>query len=151
MERPRIAINAAVLAAAIRIETCLKTYVGTGIASDDRFGSIAKILCNAAGLLGFVRSGVHNIEVVNINVQSFEPIGRTPGSPPSTDDLAALRSLVNDRAKFLLRRHLLSSHEHIAMSSAFHHHSHYSNTVFVILGCGVISLRAWSNEVMLLS
>jgi len=149
--RPGVTVNATMLASAIGIETCLKTDIRAVIASDDRFGSVTKILCSAAGLLVSVGVDVDNIEVINIDVQCFEPIGRTPGSPPPTDGLAALRRLVNDRAKFLLRRHLLSSHEHIAMSSAFHHHSDYSNTVFVILGCGVISLRAWSNEVMLLS
>src|SRR5213592_2600127 len=105
------------LAAAIRIETCLKTHIGAGVTSDDRFGSVAKILCSEAGLLAFVRGDVDNIEVINIDVQSFEPIGRTPGSPPPTDGLAALRSLVNDRSEFLLRRHILSSHEHIILSN----------------------------------
>ncbi len=115
--RPGVTVNAAVLATAVGIETCLEAYIGTAIASDDRFGSVTKILCSAAGPLVSVRVDVDNIEVINIDVQSFEPIGRTPGSPPPTDGLAALRSLVNDRSEFLLRRHILSSHEHIILSN----------------------------------
>ena len=84
-------------------------------------------MCSAARLLVSVRVDIDNIEVINIDVQCFEAIGRTPGSPSATDGFAALRSLVNHGPKFLLRRHLISSHEHIAMSSAFPHHSRDSN------------------------
>src|SRR5206468_71631 len=83
--RPGVTVNATMLASAIGIETCLKTDIGADVTSDDRLGSVTKILCSAAGPLVSVRVDVDNIEVININVQSFEPIGRTPGSPPPTD------------------------------------------------------------------
>jgi len=44
MERPRVAVNAPVLAAAIRVEASFEAYIRAAIASDNRFRSIAKIL-----------------------------------------------------------------------------------------------------------
>src|SRR6516164_4246803 len=93
------------LASAIGIETCLKTDIRAVIASDDRFGSVAKILCSGAGPLISVRVGVDNIEVINIGVQCFEPICWTPGSPAPTDRFEALRRLLNDRPEFLFLCH----------------------------------------------
>ena len=103
MGRPGVTVNATMLASAIGIETCLKTDIRAAIASDDRFGFVAKILRSAARPLVSVRVGVDNIEVINIDVKSFEAIGRTPGSPPPTDGLAALRSLLDDGPEFLFR------------------------------------------------
>ena len=68
MARTRVAVNAAVLAATIGIETCLKTDIRAVIASDGRFGSVTKILCSAAWPLVSVRVDVDNIEVINIDV-----------------------------------------------------------------------------------
>ena len=48
MRRPRVAIDTAVLAAAIRIQTCLEADIGTGIARNDRFCVVAKKLRFAA-------------------------------------------------------------------------------------------------------
>src|SRR5207244_8096127 len=50
-------------------------------------------------------------------MQLFEPIGRAPGRASPADGRIALWRLLNNRPEFLCRRHVLSSHEHIAMSS----------------------------------
>lgn len=44
MRRPRVAINAAVLATAIRIQARLKTDVRTVVAADDRLGEVLEKL-----------------------------------------------------------------------------------------------------------
>src|SRR2546430_318868 len=60
---PCVAVNAPVLAAAIRVEACFEAYIRAAIASDNRFGSIAKILRCAPGLLLCVGIDVDDIDV----------------------------------------------------------------------------------------
>src|SRR5215471_3019739 len=117
MCRPRITIDASVLAAAIWIQTCFETHIGAAIASNDRFCPVAKILCLSPGRLLGATINVDKIIVSQIDVQLFEPICRAPGSAAPAHGRVALRRLLDDRPEFLSGRHVLSSPEHIEMSS----------------------------------
>src|SRR5215475_11052752 len=50
-------------------------------------------------------------------MQFFKSIGRTPRGAASASWSETLRLLCNDRPEFIFRRHGLSSHEHIDLSS----------------------------------
>ena len=63
MRWPGVAVNATVLAAAIRIQACFEAHIRAAIARDNRFGSIAKILRYTPGPLLCVRIGVDDIDV----------------------------------------------------------------------------------------
>ena len=105
MGRPRVTLDAAVLAAAIRIQARFETDVGTIVSSDDRFRSVTKILCRTSRLFLGGRIDIHTINVRQIDVQLFEPIGRAPRCATPADGNGALRRLRNDRPEFLFRRH----------------------------------------------
>ena len=66
MRRPGIAINAAMLATTIRVQTCFKANIGTLVASDDRFGGITKILCTPAWSFGVRPRNQLNVSVVDL-------------------------------------------------------------------------------------
>ncbi len=117
MSRPRVTIDAAVLAPAIWIQARLKTHVWAAVASDNRFRSVAKILRLAPRLFVSGRINIDTINVGQIDMQLFEPISRTPGGASPMEGRIALWFLSNDRPEFLFRRHVTSSHERIALSS----------------------------------
>src|SRR5262249_14589979 len=52
-------------------------------------------------------------------MQFLEAICRTPGGTTPANWRVTLRSLLNNRAEFRLRGHVLSSHEHISTSKEF--------------------------------
>src|SRR5882724_5370637 len=106
------------LATTIGIQTRFKAYVRAVVVGDDCLCAVAKKLRLALRLPAVIRIGIDNIEVVNIDMQLFESIGRTPGSSPSMDRLAALRSLLN-HGREVSPRHDTSSHEHISLSRCF--------------------------------
>ena len=66
------------LAASIRIKACLEADIWTVVTSDDRFGSVAKILRLASRSLFRSRSDIDNIEIILIDVQFLEAICGTP-------------------------------------------------------------------------
>jgi hypothetical protein len=83
-------------------------------------------------------------------VELFETICRAPGCTTSADRLATLRRLFNDRPKFLLCRHVLSSHEHIAVSSEFFHYSGAPILQAVpSAGISVGVMESWSDAAIL--
>ena len=112
---PRITINAAVLAASIGIKACFKADIWTVVTSDNRFGSVAKILRCAARSLFCSKGDIDNIAIILIYMQFLEAICGTPRCATSANGLAALCSLLNNRPVVLC--HGISSHEHIAVSS----------------------------------
>ena len=85
MGRPRVTINAAVLAAAIWIQARFETDVGTVVPSDDRLRPIPKILCRTPRLLLSRRIKIDTINVGHIDMQLFEPICRAPGRATPAD------------------------------------------------------------------
>src|SRR6266446_5724614 len=111
MRRPRIAINAAVLATAIRIQARLETNIGAVIARNNRLRIIAKKLCRALWppLL------VVKIDIVKIDMQFFETIGWTPGSAAAMNRRVTLLRLLDNRPifQFLRACHMIGSYEHI--------------------------------------
>src|SRR5207247_9187244 len=64
-----------------RFETDIRTVVP----SDDRFGSITKILCRPPRLFVSSRINIDRINVGQIDMQLFEPIGRAPGRASPAD------------------------------------------------------------------
>ena len=78
MCRARVTIDAAVLSPAIGIEACLETDIGAAVSSDDRFGSVAKILRGAALLLLGTNITIYNIYVGQIQMQFLESVCRAP-------------------------------------------------------------------------
>jgi hypothetical protein len=104
------------LAAAIRIQARFETDVGTVVPRDDRFRSITKVLRRTPRLFLSGSINIDKINVGEIDMQLFEPIGRTPRCATSVDGHGALRRLLNDRPEFVFRRHSISSHEHIVLS-----------------------------------
>ena len=119
MCRPGVTVNAAVLAPAIGIEARLETDIGAIVPSDDRFGSITKILCRAPRLFRCGNINIDRINVGQIDVQLFEPIRRAPGRATPSKGCVALRRFEDHRFKLFVRRHVISSHEHITLSSKF--------------------------------
>src|SRR5437667_12450248 len=97
MRRPRVAINAAVLATPIGIQARLETDIRAVITRNDRFRAVTKILCLASRPLPWHavavrrrlrvqidldnsdKSRERGIDIVKIDMQLFETIGRTPG------------------------------------------------------------------------
>ena len=127
--RPRITINAAVLAAAIRIQARFKANIRTVIAGDDRSRSVAKILRRAPRLsLRSRRIDIDDVDVGQIDMQFFESICRAPGRATPANGGVALRRFHDYRTEFLFRRHRISSHEHIPMSSKSFNCSCYTAT-----------------------
>src|SRR5262249_21913659 len=117
MSRPRVTIDAAVLAPAIWVQACFEAHIGTVVPSDDRFRSVAKILRLVPRLFVRGRINIDTINVSQVNMQFFESIGRTPGGASPAKGRIALGCLLDDRPELVFRRHLLRSHEHIVMSS----------------------------------
>ena len=117
MSRPRVTIDAAVLAPTIWIQARLKTHVWAAVASDNRFRSVAKILRRRPRLFVSGRINIDTINVGQIDMQLFEPVSRTPGGASPMEGRIALWFLANDRPEFLFRRHVTSSHERITLSS----------------------------------
>ena len=114
--RPGIAIDAAVLAAAIRIEARLESDIGTIVASDDRFRDVAKILRLPARPFFALGIDIDNIRIVKIEMEFFEPISRAPRCATPVDGRTALRRLIDNRDQLPIC-HETSSHEHIRLSS----------------------------------
>src|SRR5205823_11771829 len=85
VSRPRVTINAAVFAAAIWVQARFETDIRTVVPSDDRFGSITKILCRPPRLFVSSRINIDRINVGQIDMQLFEPIGRAPGRASPAD------------------------------------------------------------------
>jgi hypothetical protein len=94
-----------VLAAAIWIQARFETDIGTGVPSDDRFGSITKILCRPPRLSLSGRINIDTINIGQIDMQFFEPICRAPGCATPADGHGALGRLLNDRPEFLFLFH----------------------------------------------
>src|SRR5262249_11652960 len=117
MSRPRVTIDAAVLAPAIWVQACFEAHIGTVVPSDDRFRSVAKILRLVPRLFVRGRINIDTINVSQVNMQFFESIGRTPGGASPAKGRIALGCLLDDRPELVFRRHELRSHEHIVMSS----------------------------------
>src|SRR5438552_11459042 len=125
MRRPRVTINAAVLATAIRVHARLETDIRTAIARDDRFRAIAEKLRRPPRPHRVARVGIDNIDIIMIDMELFETICRAPRRAAAADRRRTLRRLFNDRPIFLRTSLLhfrasgrvLSSHEHIALSS----------------------------------
>ena len=119
MCRPRITINAAVLATAIRIQACLKADIRAVVAGDDRLRTVAKELRNASRPFLIVKIAVNNIDILEINMQFVETVCRAPRRASSANRLRALRRFSNDRPIILSHLpHLVSSHEHKPLSSS---------------------------------
>ena len=94
------AVNAAVLATAIRVDANFKTDIRTLIPRDDRLRPIAKKLRFTPRFWFRTRIFVDNVCVGNVDVEFFETIGWTPGRAPAVDCLTALRRLVDYRDEF---------------------------------------------------
>jgi hypothetical protein len=124
MRWPREAIDAAVLATAVRIYARLKTDIRAVVPRDDCLGEVAKELRLRPRLL-FVFTGridLHHIGIAEIDMQFLEAVGRIPGSAPAMDRRRGRRRFLHDRNELsfcLLASfgHPLSSHEHIGVSS----------------------------------
>jgi hypothetical protein len=121
--RPRVTINAAVLAPAIRIQARFESDVRTRIAGDNRFRSVAKILRRTSRCLFGFGLSVDDGSVSEIDMEFFKSIGGTPRRAAAPDCRTALRRFDDQRLKLLGRRHGLSSHEHITASSKSSHQS----------------------------
>src|SRR6266446_3833117 len=130
MRRPRVTINAAVLATAIWVYARFETNIRTVIPRDDRLGSVAKKLCRALWPPLLVvqididnshRSCERGIDIVKIDMQLFEPVGRTPGSAAAMDWRVTLRRLLDHRPKLQFHPacHTIGSYEHIMLSRSF--------------------------------
>jgi hypothetical protein len=117
------AINAAVLAAAIRIYARLEPDIRAVVPRNDCLCLVAKKLGLAPGLRFLVtgRIDLNDVFVAEINVKLFESISRTPRRAASMDRRQGRGRFVYERNKlaFLARRHATSSHEHIALSRLF--------------------------------
>src|SRR5207249_10619890 len=110
--RPRVTINAAVLAAAIRIHARFESNVRAVVAGDNCLRPIAKILSGTPRPLPWPavalrrrlisRVDINGIDVLNVDMQLFESISRTPGCASAVNRFRALRSLFNDRPIFFL-------------------------------------------------
>src|SRR5207247_5573553 len=83
VRRPRVAIDAAVLAAAIRIDTRLKPDVGTVVGSDDGTSIIAQELGGRAGSL-LIGPAIGVAIVAN----QLEAIGRSRCGAPTANHVA---------------------------------------------------------------
>jgi len=66
------------LAAPIGIKACLESDIWTVVTSDDRFGSVVKILRRAPRSLFCSRIDIDSIKIILIDVQLLEAIGGTP-------------------------------------------------------------------------
>ena len=123
MGRSREAIDAAVLAAAIRIHAGLETNIGAVVPRDDRLRVVAKELRLAARLLLVIRRiDLNNVGVAQIDMEFFEAVGGTPGRPAPVDRGRWGRLFLDDGNELLFcllcrLRHATSSHEHIPLSS----------------------------------
>ena len=99
MRRPRIAINAAVLATPIGIQARLETDIRAVITRDDRFRAVTKILCRALLPIFFDK-----IDIANIDMELFETIRRTPRRATAVDGRGTLRRFFNERQICPFRR-----------------------------------------------
>ena len=75
MRRPRVTINAAVLATTIWIHAGLKANIGTVVARNDRFRAIAEKLRRSPRPHRVARVG---IDIIMIDMEPFETICRAP-------------------------------------------------------------------------
>ena len=82
VRRPRVAINATVLATAIRIDARLESDVRTVVARDEGLRGIAKVLRGPAAGRSLVSKYRHRQDPSrqDIEMKLLEPIGRAPGS-----------------------------------------------------------------------
>src|SRR5262249_7607359 len=115
--RPRVTIDATVLASPIRVQARFEAYIGTRIARDNRFRSIAKILRLTSRFLFSLAADINHVHVAKIDVHFFESVRWAPRCAAPTNGRVTLRRFDDHRFEFLVRRHGLSSHEHIAVSS----------------------------------
>ena len=118
--RPRKAVDAAMLAAAIRIDARLESDIRAVVPRDDRFRQVPEKLRLPPRLflLFTGRIDLHDIRVAEIDVKFFKPVGRIPRSASSMDRRRRRRCLFDDGDKLLLGcftgpGHVTSSHEHI--------------------------------------
>jgi hypothetical protein len=123
VRRPRVTIDAAVLASAIWVQARFKTDIRTGVAGDNGFRSVAKILRRREPCLFSPRPSIDCINVSQIDMQFLKSIRWTPRSAAPPKRPAALRRFFDDGPEFVFRRHVISSHEHSDTSSRFPHHS----------------------------
>ena len=100
----RVTIDAAVLAAAIRIQACFKADIRTVITGDDRSRSVAKILRRRRGRLFGLAVDVDYVRVGQIDMQFFKSVRRAPGRATSSNGRVALRRFDDHRLELLVRR-----------------------------------------------
>ena len=81
MGRPGVAIGAAMLTAAVRIDAGAEADIGAVIGGDDGPGGVFQELRLRAGLQGSVLAGF------GLVAQAFEPIGRVVGSTPAVNGI----------------------------------------------------------------
>src|SRR5438876_5624925 len=125
MRRPRVTINAAVLATTIWIHAGFKANVGTVVPRDDRFRAVAEKLRRPPRPHRVAMVGINNIDIIMIDMEPFETIFRAPRRAAAADRRRTLRRLFNDRLIFLrasllhfrASNRVLRSHEHGALSS----------------------------------
>src|SRR5207302_5852570 len=104
---------------------CFKPKVGTVVTRDDRFRAVAEKLRRPPRPHRVARVGINNIDIITIDMQPFETICRAPRRAAAADRRRTLRRLFNDRPIFLrasllhfrASNRVLSSHEHIALST----------------------------------
>ena len=77
MRRPREAVDAAVFAPAVRVNTGFETDIGALIARDNRFRRIP-VIFGRSWFFFVVTVRLNDIDVAEIEVKLFESIGRAP-------------------------------------------------------------------------
>src|SRR4051812_42501533 len=93
MEWPRVTIDAAVLTAAVRIHTGLKTNVRAVVIADDRAGSVPKELRSRQRIL--IRIPI----LIGFQINFFESVGRIAGSSASWDRLCEHRLNLSSQSR----------------------------------------------------
>src|SRR5258708_25181915 len=96
MSRSRETINAAMLAAAIRIDARFESDIGAFVVGDDRFGFVFEILSRPTRFFVRVRIVIYQIDVRKIDMEFFETIGWTPRRATAVNRLSALRRFLDD-------------------------------------------------------
>jgi hypothetical protein len=123
VRRPRVTVNASVLAAALRIDASFKSDVMTVIAGDDCFGAVAKKFRSSRRPILIKGCEIVRFE---LDMKFFESTCRIARRSTTVDLHVVWVGLVLSvfTVEFftgleIMFRHQLSSHEHIALSNGF--------------------------------
>src|ERR1035441_2403539 len=100
------AVNAAVLATAIRIDTGLDSDIRTVVVRNDRFCAVAEKLRLASRPLFVAFIDLNNIDIAKIDMQLFEAISRTPRSASTVNHGRRRRSFFDDGHEQIGRAHV---------------------------------------------